>query len=240
VSKHLSFSILPPKLRIAQFLATVTCQFDRLYLSTNDVIVCLDVPMDMKRRKGFTLVELMVVVLIVGILAAVTVPLLRGRIDKAKWVEANATAGALKTAVRAYVATSDPNSASFSEIEGSLANSSVASALGFTGTSLNGSYFNQADYTISNVDGATGTCVITVTSTHPEGPPGTGILAADGTWSVTTDGGARGGSGDDGGLVGEAESGGGRRVGGGTPSGGWRDEDGSGDGLSGGGRRGGG
>ena len=186
----------------------------------------------MKHRKGFTLVELMVVVLIVGILAAVTVPLLRGRVDRAKWVEANATAGAVKTAVRAYVATSDPNSASFAEIEGSLGNSSVASALGFSSTSLNGSYFNQADYTISNVDGVTGACVITVTSTHPEGPPGTGVLAADGTWSVTTDGGALGGG--DGGLVGEQESGGGRRTGGGTPGGGWRDEDGSGDGLSGG------
>jgi type IV pilus assembly protein PilA len=188
----------------------------------------------MKRRKGFTLVELMVVVLIVGILAAVTVPLLRGRIDKAKWVEANATAGALKTAVRAYVATSDPNSAGFAEIEGSLGTSSVASALGFTDTSIDGTYFNQADYTISNVDGVTGTCVITVTSTHPDGPPGTGILAADGTWSVTTDGGARGGD-DAGLLVGEQESGGGRRIGGGQTSGGWRDEDGSGDGLRGGG-----
>lgn len=50
----------------------------------------------MKRRKGFTLIELMVVILIVGILAAVTVPIMRGRIDAAKWSEAKATADNLK------------------------------------------------------------------------------------------------------------------------------------------------
>ena len=46
----------------------------------------------------------MVVILIVGILAAVAIPLMQGRIDKAKWSEANATAGTIRTAVRAYAA----------------------------------------------------------------------------------------------------------------------------------------
>ena len=56
------------------------------------------------RRKGFTLVELMVVVLIVAILAAVAIPIMRGRIDAAKWSEGKAMMGTIGTAIRAYVA----------------------------------------------------------------------------------------------------------------------------------------
>ena len=143
----------------------------------------------MKRNKGFTLVELMIAILIVGVLAAVVAPIARGRINTAKWAEANATAGTLKTALRAYLGTTDPDKTDFSEVEGSLGNSSIASSLGFTAESLNGTYFNQSDYTISDVNGANGTCVITVTSTHAQGPPGTGVLAADGAWSITAGGG---------------------------------------------------
>jgi prepilin-type N-terminal cleavage/methylation domain-containing protein len=142
----------------------------------------------MKRNKGFTLVELMIVILIVGVLAAVSAPMMRGRIDTAKWAEANAAAGALKTALRAYLATTDPDKTDFLEVEGSLGSSSIASLLGFTAGSLNGTFFNQSDYTISDVNGANGTCVVTITSTHTRGPAGTGVLAANGTWSVTTGG----------------------------------------------------
>ena len=58
----------------------------------------------MESRKGFTLVELMVVILIVSILAGVAIPLMQGRINSAKWSEANAAAGTIRTAIRAYFA----------------------------------------------------------------------------------------------------------------------------------------
>ena len=142
----------------------------------------------MKHRKGFTVTELMMVIFIIGILAAAAYPLMRGRIDSAKWSEGRAAAGTVKTTVRTLVTTMDPNYTDYAIIENSFEDGLLALMLGFTDTSLNGSYFNQVDYTISDVNGVNGTCVITVSSTHPKGPPGVGILAADGSWSVTTGG----------------------------------------------------
>ena len=149
----------------------------------------------MKLREGITLIEIMIVILIAGILAAVTIPIMRGRIDGAKWSEAKISTATIKRAVRAYIVTKDPNCADFSEVEGSLGNGSIASLLGFTDTALDGSYFNQPDYTISDVKGSgtsvvgagSGTCVVKATSSHPDGPPGAGIFAADAIWSIITD-----------------------------------------------------
>jgi len=140
----------------------------------------------MKAKKGFTLIELMVVILIVGILAAVSVPLMRGRIDSAKWSEANAAAGSIRSAVRAYMAEKGPNH-DFSDVEGALSTTAIQSRLGFSHNDLDGSYFDQADYTITSVDAANGTCVITVDgsgSANTESPDGTGTLSADGSWEV--------------------------------------------------------
>ncbi len=58
----------------------------------------------MKSRKGFTLIELMVVVLIVAVLAAVLIPMLTARLEAAKWSEGKAGAGTIATAVRAMAA----------------------------------------------------------------------------------------------------------------------------------------
>ena len=65
----------------------------------------------MESRKGFTLIELMVVILIVGILASVAVPMLRGRIDAAKWSEGKAMIGSIATAIRSYNAEKGPTGA---------------------------------------------------------------------------------------------------------------------------------
>lgn len=58
----------------------------------------------MKTNEAFTIVELMVVVLIVGILAAVAAPIMRGRIDSAKWTEGKAGCGSIAYGLRAYAA----------------------------------------------------------------------------------------------------------------------------------------
>jgi prepilin-type N-terminal cleavage/methylation domain-containing protein len=129
----------------------------------------------MTLRKGFTLIELMVVVLIVGILAAASIPLMRGRIDSAKWAEANATAGTIKSAVRVYFAEKG------SGITGSLGNAATQTALGFTAADLTGTYFVPSDYTISSVD-ASGNGEIKVTGSQSNAPTGSKTLKGDGTW----------------------------------------------------------
>jgi len=139
----------------------------------------------MESRKGFTLIELMVVILIVGILAAVAVPIMRGRIDSAKWSEANASAGAVNTAVRAYIAEKGPDW-TYTDIEGALSDADIQSNLGFNSSDLEGAYFAQANYVISDVVASPPSCVITVTPSKSNAPSGVGTFDSDATpaWSV--------------------------------------------------------
>jgi len=132
----------------------------------------------MEKRKGFTLVELMVVILIVSILAGVAIPLMQGRIDSAKWSEANASAGTIRTAIRAYFAESPTAAAALS---GTLGVAATRNVLGFGATDLTGTYFAPGDYTITSVDGTTGIAVITVTAAGGD-PTGSYQLEADGDW----------------------------------------------------------
>ena len=137
----------------------------------------------MKSNKGITLIELMVVIFIIGIMAAVAIPIMRGRIDAAKWSEANLTAGTIRSAVRTFIAENGPDY-NYKKLKGRLDKPSLYTELGFNGLDLSGSYFNQRDYQLKNVQADPISCVISVKSSHPQGPPGKATLAADGTWSV--------------------------------------------------------
>ena len=53
-------------------------------------------------QSGFTLIELMVVILIIGLLATIVVQNLKGATDKANRIEAQADISALKTALDRY------------------------------------------------------------------------------------------------------------------------------------------
>ena len=129
--------------------------------------------------------ELMVVILIVGILAAVAIPIMRGRIDQAKWSEGNSAAGSIRTAVRAYIAEKGPTYDYGPLVGTTLATQATYQALGFASNDLDGKYFNQADYKVTSVAANPPSCAITVgPTTKSGGPSGTGTLNAAADWSV--------------------------------------------------------
>jgi type IV pilus assembly protein PilA len=118
----------------------------------------------MKNRKGFTLVELMVVVLIVSILAAVAIPLMRGRIDSAKWSEGKSAAGTIASAIRAYAAENGT---------AVLAAPDLVTNLGFAAHDLDGTYFLQGCYAVTGVSvNAAGQLAFTITVNAANGRAG--------------------------------------------------------------------
>lgn len=131
--------------------------------------------------KGFTLIELMVVILIVGILAAASVPMMRGRIDSAKWSEANATAGTIKSAARVYFA-------EHGAIPTGAMGTTNQNLLGFTAPDLTGTYFGPSNYTIGDTGANDGTCSVSVTSDGSGNKPAAGTYKLDTTGSWTKQG----------------------------------------------------
>ena len=116
-------------------------------------------------RSGFTLVEVMVVIAIAGILASVAVPVLRGRIDSAKWSEGKAMIGSVATAIRSYHGYVGPSGAAPTTL------GTGATGLGFAAGDLTGRYFVNADFgfEVTSMDPLLFkiTCTPTITTMNP-------------------------------------------------------------------------
>jgi prepilin-type N-terminal cleavage/methylation domain-containing protein len=115
-----------------------------------------------KLEKGFTLIELMVVIVIIGILSAVVIPYMRGRSDASKWAEGKAIAGSIRTAARTFIADKGPTF-DYASINGPGA----IQAVGFEDGDLDGKYFTDDCFSI--VFSKQGDYVITVDATRSSG-----------------------------------------------------------------------
>jgi prepilin-type N-terminal cleavage/methylation domain-containing protein len=89
----------------------------------------------MKIKKAFTLIEVIVVIIIVGILAAAAIPIMRGRVDSAKWSEGKVIMGTIARALRAHVA----------EKGGNFTAVPTLAQLGTTSGDLDGTYFSGGE-----------------------------------------------------------------------------------------------
>ena len=131
----------------------------------------------MRKAIGYSLTELLTVILIVGMLAAVAIPLMRGRVDSAKWSEGKARAGTIATAIRAWIAGYN-KPGSWTNALGSL----DARELGFGKKDLDGKYFTKDNFTwVVNYDGENLQYSITITKPYPSWKPDQMVLDT-GVW----------------------------------------------------------
>ncbi|MEN6333099.1 MAG: prepilin-type N-terminal cleavage/methylation domain-containing protein [Phycisphaerales bacterium] len=112
-------------------------------------------------RRAFTMVELMVVVLIVGILAAVAIPMMTGRSDASKWSEAKTAMGVIASALRTYAI----GKADFS-------GAPTLAELGIRDTDLDGTYFSHEAYAITSASAASGQVSYVITCTAADSTRG--------------------------------------------------------------------
>ncbi|MFN0149511.1 MAG: type IV pilin protein [bacterium] len=132
----------------------------------------------MRSKAGFTMIEMMIVVIIVGVLAAIAIPIYSGYVKKARVSEATARIGDLFTAAKAFAIENEDGTA------GADWPATISTA-GFFGDDSPSTNFT---YTLAGVDD--GALTITATGT---GNPMTGVvvvltaanLAAAGTITVT-------------------------------------------------------
>jgi type IV pilus assembly protein PilA len=116
----------------------------------------------------------------VAILAAISIPVMRGRIDAAKWSEGKAMMGTIATAIRAYHADKGADAAPPTAIVGT-----GDTALGFAATDLEGTYFQSSDFSMNVTSMNPLIFTITCTSTKSNAPanPKTVTLNQNGVWT---------------------------------------------------------
>jgi len=97
---------------------------------------------NMRSGRGFTLIELMVVILIISIMVAVAIPMLRRQACSAKWSEGKTLMGTITTAIRAHCSVSSPTVPENFWLD-------EPNNLGFARGDLTGAYFEDDDFSFN-------------------------------------------------------------------------------------------
>ena len=113
-----------------------------------------------RHHAGFTLVELLIVVIIVGILASVAIPLYRGATERACLTEADTALGVIQRSMRTVLISQSGGSGSWSFLtakytpDASLKISDVIE-LRIDETDLDGRFFDNGSYRLQSLTATT-------------------------------------------------------------------------------------
>lgn len=103
----------------------------------------------MKLNKiGFTLIELMIVIIIIGVLAAIAAPMMSSNVVRARRSEAVSIMGAIRTAERLYYVDRNTYAAVAAGAWGAADNLNQY----IQGNDFNGRYFNSAAFSVFSAD----------------------------------------------------------------------------------------